>query len=59
MGEDNAEAAIAELRWQIRRIEQVKGVFIPCADGHAITAYRPSRRREKRVLRDMRHADRF
>lgn len=47
---------LAELKQQMNRLERLKGLYIACPGEAVVTVYRPSRRREKRILRnEMRH----
>jgi hypothetical protein len=54
---DQAVAAEdCEVIRQIERLQCLKGTFVPAENGHALSVYRPCRRREKRILlRKRRH----
>lgn len=50
--EADVQTQVTELKRQITRIERLKGLYVACPGEVVVTVYRPSRRREKRILRN-------
>jgi hypothetical protein len=50
--EADVQAQVAQLKRQITSLERLKGVYVACPGEAVVTVYRPSRRREKVILRD-------
>jgi len=47
----DVRSQVAEHKRQIARLERLEGLYIACPDRTVVTVYRPSRRREKCILR--------
>jgi hypothetical protein len=50
-GNANGNFSASEIVREIERLRRVRGAFIPIECGHAVSIYRPCRRRLKYVLR--------
>ena len=50
--EADVRTEVAELKRVIVRLERLKGLYIACPDRTVVTVYRPSHRRERRILRN-------
>lgn len=48
----DVRSRVAELKQQIDRLERLAGLYVAYPDEAVVTAYRPSRRRERHILRD-------
>jgi hypothetical protein len=51
-GRSEIDTQRREIVREIERLERLSGAYIPIEDGHALSIYRPSKRRLKRILRD-------
>jgi hypothetical protein len=54
MTETCVDQQISELRYEINRLERLRGSLIVISDAHVVTVYRPCKRRMTRLIRNQR-----